>query len=129
MLDKTTRLRFSEDELADRNVRKAAGKAEKAADKADKAKEKLVRRQAVKKPSDKLRHGKADTSEAVGSEKVSAKSKKAVKRAQKDKEQAATDNKKTEEKAPNRNGTKLKSEPSSAAAVISPSGYASISIS
>lgn len=38
---KTVRLRFTEDDLADDAVRKAAQKAEKAAEKADRAKDKL----------------------------------------------------------------------------------------
>ena len=41
MADKARRLHFTEDELSDRDIRKAAKKAEKAADRADRANEKL----------------------------------------------------------------------------------------
>ena len=41
MADKAHRLHFTEDELSDRDIRKAARKAEKAADKADRANEDL----------------------------------------------------------------------------------------
>ena len=44
MKNKTTRVRFSKEDLALDNVQKAAEKAEKAADKADKAKARLPRR-------------------------------------------------------------------------------------
>ena len=51
MVKKTTRLRFTEDDLSDVKVQKAADRAEKAADKAEKAVDKL----ASKKSSAKLR--------------------------------------------------------------------------
>ena len=43
MADKAHRLHFTEDELSDRDIRKAARKAEKAADKADRANEEIGR--------------------------------------------------------------------------------------
>ena len=48
MADKMPRLHFTEDELSDRDIRKAAKKAEKAADKADAAKEQLPTRRRVR---------------------------------------------------------------------------------
>lgn len=51
MAKKPTRLRFTEDDLADSHVKKAAGRADKAADKAEKAVDKL----ASKKKTTKLR--------------------------------------------------------------------------
>ena len=48
MADKARRLRFTEDDLSDRDIRKAARKAEKAADKADKANEKIPTRRRVR---------------------------------------------------------------------------------
>ncbi len=51
MAKQPTRLRFTEDDLADSRVRKAAGRADKAADKAEKAVEKV----ASKKKASKLR--------------------------------------------------------------------------
>jgi len=51
MAKKPTRLRFTEDDLADSRVQKAAGRADKAADKAEKAVDKL----ASKKTTTKLR--------------------------------------------------------------------------
>lgn len=69
MQKKTTRLRFTDEELENSQVKKAAMKAEKAADKADKAKEKIpVRRKLVTDAekasvrSEKLRFGKVDVS-------------------------------------------------------------------
>ena len=41
MADKAHRLHFTEDELSDRDIRRAAKKAEKAADRADRANERL----------------------------------------------------------------------------------------
>ena len=51
MAKKPTRLRFTEDDLADSQVKKAADRADKAADKAEKAVDKL----ASKKKATKLR--------------------------------------------------------------------------
>ena len=51
MAKKPTRLRFTEDDLADSKVKKAADRADKAADKAEKAVDKL----ASKKKATKLR--------------------------------------------------------------------------
>ena len=48
MAGKARRLRFTEDDLSDRDIRKAARKAEKAADKADKANEKIPTRRRVR---------------------------------------------------------------------------------
>ena len=48
MAGKARRLRFTEDDLSDRDIRKAAQKAEKAADKADKANEKLPTKRRVR---------------------------------------------------------------------------------
>ena len=48
MADKAHRLHFTEDELSDRDIRRAAKKAEKAADKADKASEKLPTKRRVR---------------------------------------------------------------------------------
>ena len=67
MQKKTTRLQFTDEELENSHVRKAAKKAEKAVEKADKAKEKIpVRRKLISDAekalvrSEKLRFGKAD---------------------------------------------------------------------
>lgn len=69
MQKKTTRLRFTDEELENSRVRKAATKAEKAVEKADKAKEKIpARRKLVSDAekasvrSEKLRFGKAEIS-------------------------------------------------------------------
>lgn len=48
MSGKARRLRFTEDDLSDRDIRKAARKAEKAADKADRASEKLPTKRRVR---------------------------------------------------------------------------------
>ena len=50
MAKKPTRLRFTEDDLADSHVKKAAVRADKAADKAEKAVDKLASKQAKPKP-------------------------------------------------------------------------------
>lgn len=69
MAKKPTRLRFTEDDLADSHVSKAAGKADKAADKAEKAVDKITRKKhrVLKDEKDiaaarkaKLRFGKAE---------------------------------------------------------------------
>lgn len=69
MQKKTTRLRFTDEELENNQVKKAAMKAEKAADKADKAKEKIPARKKLVTDaekasvrSEKLRFGKAEFS-------------------------------------------------------------------
>ena len=54
MAKKPTRLRFTEDDLADSHVKKAAVRADKAADKAEKAVDKLASKQAKPKPKLKL---------------------------------------------------------------------------
>lgn len=54
MAKKPTRLRFTEDDLADFHVKKAASRADKAADKAEKAVDKLASKQAKPKPKLKL---------------------------------------------------------------------------
>ena len=69
MVKKPTRLRFTEDDLADARVSKAADRAEKAADKAEKAVDKLTAKKSQNKlrtetdassaRKNKLRHGKA----------------------------------------------------------------------
>ncbi len=48
MADKARRLHFTEDELSDRDIRRAAKKAEKAADRADRANEKLPTKRRVR---------------------------------------------------------------------------------
>ena len=48
MADKARRLHFTEDELSDRDIRRAAKKADKAADKADRANEKLPTKKRVR---------------------------------------------------------------------------------
>ena len=48
MADKARRLHFTEDELSDRDIRRAAKKADKAADKADRANEKLPTKRRVR---------------------------------------------------------------------------------
>ena len=48
MADKACRLHFTEDELSDRDIRKAAKKADRAADKADRANEKLPTKRRVR---------------------------------------------------------------------------------
>lgn len=64
MLDKSPRLRFTEEELEDRQVRRAAGRAEQAAGKADAAKSKLrTDADRAKARAEKLRFGKKDNSE------------------------------------------------------------------
>ena len=75
MAKKPTRLRFTEDDLADSRVKKAADRADKAADKAEKAVDKLAsKKKAAKLRQEtdaagsrkaKLRFGKADNSVAV----------------------------------------------------------------
>ena len=76
MKRKTTRLTFTEEELADPNVRRAAQKAARAADRADKAKAKLSTRappkRGLKMDTDKakersaqLRFGKAEFGEEI----------------------------------------------------------------
>ena len=75
MAKKPTRLRFTEDDLADSKVKKAADRADKAADKAEKAVDKLAsKKKATKLRQEtdaagsrkaKLRFGKADNSVAV----------------------------------------------------------------
>ncbi len=72
MQSKTPRLHFSEDELENRQVAKAAQKAERATDKADAAKAKLPKGNKLRTDEDKarerqehLRFGKKDTSEPV----------------------------------------------------------------
>ncbi len=76
MKRKTTRLTFTEEELADKGVRRAARKAARAADRADKAKAKLSTRappkRGLKMETDKakernaqLRFGKADIGEEI----------------------------------------------------------------
>ena len=76
MKRKTTRLTFTEEELANPEVRRAAQKATRAADRADKAKAKLSTRappkQGLKMDADKakergaqLRFGKAEFSEEI----------------------------------------------------------------
>lgn len=64
MLDKSPRLRFTDEELENQQVRQAAGRAEQAADKADAAKSKL-RTDAdwARARAEKLRFGKKDNSE------------------------------------------------------------------
>ena len=51
MAKKTTRLHFTEDDLKDSKVRRAAKKAEKAADKADRAIEKLPKKRKLRAES------------------------------------------------------------------------------
>lgn len=75
MAKKPTRLRFTEDDLADSKVKKAADRADKAADKAEKAVDKLAsKKKATKLRQEadaagsrkaKLRFGKADNSVAT----------------------------------------------------------------
>ena len=75
MAKKPTRLRFTEDDLADSQVKKAADRADKAADKAEKAVDKLAsKKKATKLRQEtdaagsrkaKLRFGKADNSVSV----------------------------------------------------------------
>ena len=48
MADKARRLHFTEDELSDRDIRRAAKKADKAADRADRANEKLPTKRRVR---------------------------------------------------------------------------------
>ena len=69
MKQKTTRLRFDKEELADKKVRRSYAKGEKLADKADDVKEKITKKQKLKTEEDKkkklsvkLRHGKAEVS-------------------------------------------------------------------
>lgn len=74
MAKKPTRLRFTEDDLTDGNVKKAAGRADKAADKAEKAVDKLTPKHHKKLKQDadvhatrtaKLCFGKADNTAEV----------------------------------------------------------------
>ena len=58
MKRKTTRLTFTEEELANPNIRRAAKKAARAADRADKAKAKLSTRTPPKRRSEERRVGK-----------------------------------------------------------------------
>ncbi len=58
MADKARRLHFTEDELSDRDIRRAAKKADKAADKADRANEKLPTKRRVRITRDS---GRAET--------------------------------------------------------------------
>lgn len=77
MAKKPTRLRFTEDDLADSQVKKAADRADKAADKAEKAVDKLAsKKKATKLRQEtdaagsrkaKLRFGKADQQRDCGS--------------------------------------------------------------
>ena len=53
MAKKATRLKFTDDELADPKVAKAASKAEKAADRADRAAEKLPKKRKLRLDTDK----------------------------------------------------------------------------
>lgn len=87
MKNKTTRLRFEEEELANKPVARAAKKAERAADKADAAKARLPTKNKLKHEKDKaadrkeqLRFGKKDNSkDADSSQKTSGQAnKKAV---------------------------------------------------
>lgn len=78
MKQKTTRLRFTDEELENSGVKKAAMKAQKAADKADKAKEKIPSRRKLVTDaekasvrSEKLRFGRAE----IGLEEVAKPSK------------------------------------------------------
>ena len=57
MADKARRLHFTEDELSDRDIRRAAKKADKAADKADRANEKLPTKRRVRITRDSGRAG------------------------------------------------------------------------
>lgn len=87
MKNKTTRLRFEEEELSNKPVARAAKKAERAADKADAAKARLPTKNKLKHEKDKaadrkeqLRFGKKDNSkDADSSQKTSGQAnKKAV---------------------------------------------------
>ena len=68
MAGKARRLRFTEDDLSDRDIRKAARKAEKAADKADKASEKIPTKRRVRITRDSS--GKSQTVEERLSDKL-----------------------------------------------------------
>ncbi|MCD8127305.1 MAG: peptidoglycan DD-metalloendopeptidase family protein [Clostridiales bacterium] len=64
MLDKSPRLRFTEEELENQQVRRAADRAEQVADKADAAKSKLrTDEDRARARAEKLRFGKKDNSE------------------------------------------------------------------
>lgn len=84
MKNKTTRLRFEEEELANKPVARAAKKAERAADKADAAKARLPTKNKLKHEKDKaadrkeqLRFGKKDNSkDADTSQKVAGQARK-----------------------------------------------------
>ena len=84
MKNKTTRLRFEEEELANKPVARAAKKAERAADKADAAKARLPTKNNLKHEKDKaadrkeqLRFGKKDNSkDADTSQKVAGQARK-----------------------------------------------------
>ncbi len=66
MLDKSPRLRFTEEELENQQVRRAADRAKQAADKADAAKSKLrTDEDRARARAEKLRFGKKDNSEPV----------------------------------------------------------------
>ena len=69
MKRKTTRLTFTEEELANPNVRRAAKKAARAADRADRAKAKLSPRappkRGLKMDADKAKIGRASCRERV----------------------------------------------------------------
>ncbi len=66
MLDKSPRLRFTEEELENQQVRRAADRAEQAADKADAAKSKLrTDEDRAKARAEKLRFGKKDNTEPM----------------------------------------------------------------
>ena len=67
MADKARRLHFTEDELSDRDIRRAAKKAEKAADKADRANEKLPTKRRVRITRDS---GRAEAMEERLSDKL-----------------------------------------------------------
>ena len=79
MKNKSTRLRFDEEELENKSVARAAKKAERAADKADSAKARLPTKNKLKHEKDKaadrkeqLRFGKKDNSkDADSSQKTS----------------------------------------------------------
>lgn len=72
MKNKTTRLRFTDEELVDSTVKKSVERAEKAADRVDKAKAKLPTKSKLRMEeeekshrAEQLRFGKKDNSEAV----------------------------------------------------------------
>ena len=67
MADKARRLHFTEDELSDRDIRRAAKKADKAADKADRANEKLPTKRRVRITRDS---GRAEAVDELLSDKL-----------------------------------------------------------